>query len=137
MHLFAALLAELVEEPEHRRAIPARGRPHEPAAVVVDHHGEVALALAVADLVDPDPLETGEQIDLPARFGRDPLADLADGAPRDPHQRSDRGLRGVHRKPRGLVLEGPREPRAMARPRQRAHHDAVRAQLTLGASAST
>jgi hypothetical protein len=29
---------------------------------VVDHHGEVAVAALVADLVDPDPAQTGEPI---------------------------------------------------------------------------
>ena len=56
-HLFAALFPELVEEPEHRRAIAASACPHQPAGVVVDHDGQVAVALAVRDLVDPDPLE--------------------------------------------------------------------------------
>jgi hypothetical protein len=46
------------------------------------------LTAAVADLVDPDPLEIGCVL----RFAGDPLTDLADRAPRDPHQRRDRGL---------------------------------------------
>ena len=46
----------------------------------------------MADLVDPDPPEAIEQVDLALRLGSDPLKDPADRPPRDPHQRSHRGL---------------------------------------------
>jgi hypothetical protein len=51
-----------------RYTVAARGGPHEPAAVMVDHDGQVSLAFAVADLVDPDPPQPVEQIDLSCRF---------------------------------------------------------------------
>jgi hypothetical protein len=38
----------------------ARCGPHQPAGVVVDDDGQIALTLAVADLVDPDPAQPGE-----------------------------------------------------------------------------
>jgi hypothetical protein len=119
LDLFATLVTELVEEREHRLAVPARGGPHQPAAVMVHDDGQVALTLAVADLVDPDPPEPVEQIDLALRLGRDPLEDRADRPPRDAHQRRDRSLRRVHRQPRDLVLEGPGEPGVMTGPRHR------------------
>jgi hypothetical protein len=46
----------------------------------------------VADLVDPDPTQPVEQIDLADSLGRDPLEDRADRPPRNAHQLSDRGL---------------------------------------------
>jgi len=92
---------------------------------MIDHDGEVSLALAVADLVDPDPPQPIKQIDLAHRLGRDTLEDRADRPPRDAHQLRDRGLRRVHRQPRDLVLERPREPRAMPRPRHRAHDNTM------------
>jgi hypothetical protein len=60
--------------------------------VVIDDNGQVPLAFAVADLVDPDPTQPVEQIDLADSLGRDPLEDRADRPPRDAHQLSDRGL---------------------------------------------
>ena len=125
LQLFAALFAQLVEEREHRGAVAARGGPHQPAGVVVDDDSQIALALAVAYLVDPDPLEVREQVDLTRGFGADTLEDAPDRPPADPHHLSDRRLGRVHGKPRGLVLEVAREPRAMARPWHRADDDAV------------
>ena len=92
---------------------------------MVDHDGEVSLAFAVADLVDPDPPEPVEQIDLAHRFASDALEDRPDRPPRDAHQLRDRGLRRVHRQPRDLVLERAREPGVVPSPRHRAHNDSV------------
>jgi hypothetical protein len=125
LDLFAALFAELVEEALDRLAVtPGRG-PHQPAAVVIDDHGQVALALAMRYLVDADPAQPVEQIGVLAGLGGAALADTADRAPRDAHQLRDRGLRGVDRQPHRLILKRLREPRAMPRPRHRAHHHAV------------
>jgi hypothetical protein len=66
--LFAALLTERVEERKHRLAVASRSGPHEPAPVMVDHDGEVALAFSVADLVGLDPPQPVERIDLSCRF---------------------------------------------------------------------
>ena len=49
------------------------------------------------DLIDADALEPREQVTAGLCFGGDPGADPANGAPRDPHQRGDRGLRAVNR----------------------------------------
>ncbi len=125
LDLLAALLAQFVEERLHGLAVTAGCRPDQPAAVVADDDGQVALALAMAYLINPDPPEAVEQIDFLLGLGRDSLADLTNRPPRDPHQLGDRGLRRVDRQPRGLVFERRREPRPMARPRHRADHDAV------------
>jgi hypothetical protein len=46
--LGAALLAEGVEEPLQGGLLPAGCGPHQPAGVVVDHHGQVPLLAFVA-----------------------------------------------------------------------------------------
>jgi len=51
---------------------------------MVDHDGQVPLALAVTDLVDPDPPQPVKQIDLALGLAGDPFDDRADGPPRDP-----------------------------------------------------
>jgi hypothetical protein len=61
---------------------------------VIDDDGQVPVAFAVADLVDPDPAQIGEQVALADGFGGDALADRADRAPRDPQQLGD-GLLGT------------------------------------------
>jgi len=55
------------------------------------------VAFAAADLINPDTPQAVEQIDLPAGLGSDPLEDLTDRAPRDPHQLGDGALGGIHR----------------------------------------
>jgi len=47
--------AQLVEERPHRVGVTALSRPHQPAGVVIDHHRQVPVPLAVGDLIDPDP----------------------------------------------------------------------------------
>jgi hypothetical protein len=94
---------------------------------MVDHDGQVPLTLAVADLVDPDPPEFIEQIDLAHGLGGDPCDDRADRSPRDTHQLSDRGLRRIHGQPADLILKRACEPRVMPGPRHRADHDTMAA----------
>ncbi len=53
LELLAALGAVRVEVRQRRGAIAAGRGPHQSTGVMVDHDGHVALALAVADLVDP------------------------------------------------------------------------------------
>src|ERR1700716_2848072 len=55
-----------IEEGVHGRAFPARTGPHQPAAVVVYHDGQVLVAALVGDLVDPDPLQAGGRAAPPA-----------------------------------------------------------------------
>ena len=63
--------AQVVEEPVQRRGVAVLARPYQPARVVIDHDQQVALALAVADLVDPDPAQPGQPVDR-GRRGRPP-----------------------------------------------------------------
>ena len=62
LDLLAALFAEQIQELLDRLAVAAGSGPHQPAGVVVDHDGEVSLAFADRDLIDPDPLEPREQV---------------------------------------------------------------------------
>ena len=106
-------------------AVAAGGRPDQPAAVVIDDNGQVALPAAMAYLINADPPQPGEQIDLALRLIGDAFADPADRSPRDTHQLRNRGLGAVDGQPRRLVLERAREPRVVTRPRHRADHDTV------------
>ena len=62
---------------ERAPVITTRSGPHQPAGVMVDHDGQVSLPLAMRDLVDPDPLQPVEQIDLRALLIGNALKDLA------------------------------------------------------------
>ena len=57
-----ALVPQGIEGPGQGGPVPARLSPDQVAGVVVEDHGQVALPLAVADLVDPDPLEVGKEV---------------------------------------------------------------------------
>jgi len=87
--LLAALVAQRVEERLHRLAVASGDGPHQPPRLVVDDDSQVALADAMRDLVDPDPPQPGEQVELALRFAADALADPAHSPPGDPQQLSD------------------------------------------------
>jgi len=93
--------------------------PHEAAGVVVDDHGQVPMAFADRDLIEPEPRESREQVASLLGLRGDALADPPDGPPRDPHQMTDRGLAGVDRQPRDRVFEAAREPGVVPGPRHR------------------
>ena len=50
--------AEFVEEHVQRGVVAAGSGPHEPAAVMIDDHDQIAVPALVGDLVDPDPAES-------------------------------------------------------------------------------
>src|SRR3954466_10300537 len=125
LKLGAAVLAEPRQERLDGRAVTARSGPDQPDAVVVDHHGEVALPAADRDLIHADAPELGEHIPPPAGLVGHALTDPADRAPTRAHQRRDRARRRVHRQPRRLVLKGRGEPRAVARPGHGGDDDAM------------
>jgi hypothetical protein len=79
----------------------------------------------MADLIDPDPAQPGEQITARAGLGGDTRADRADRAPGDPHQLGDRPLGALDRQPRRLVLKAPGKARRVPGPRHRAHDHAM------------
>src|SRR5262249_55900936 len=119
-----ALRAEQIEEALDGRAVAAVRGPDQAAAVMVDDDGDVALALAVGELVDADPLQAGERVAAPAGLlDHHPLDDPADGRPGDAHQLADRALRAVCRQPGDLVLEVARKPGAVPRPRHARDHN--------------
>ena len=77
----ASGLAELVVERLQGGGVLALGGPHHPPGlVVVGDHGQVAVALAVADLVDADPQQPGQPagVDL---LGDDPVHDARRRSP--------------------------------------------------------
>ena len=98
---------------------------HQAPGVVVDDDGEVLVALLVGDLVDADLPQPGELIDRGGGVGPVAGDDRSDGAPRDPHQLTRRGLRGLRRQPRNLLIERERMPGPVARPRHPGDDDAV------------
>jgi hypothetical protein len=120
-----ALFAEQIQELLDRLAVPARTGPHEPAGVMVHDNGEVSLPLADRDLIHPDPLQAREQVAGGELLIGHPGADPADRSPRDPHQLRDRGLGGLHRQPRDLILELAGEHGVVSGPRDRRHNHAV------------
>ena len=125
-----ALGAQLAEEALDRLLVTPLGRPDEPARVVADDDADIALALAVGELVDPDPLQAAQGIAAPALLvGDDPLDDPPDRVPGDAHQLADRALRALRRQPGDLLFELTREPRIVPRPGQAGDDDAVLAAL--------
>jgi hypothetical protein len=118
-------------------AVTTGRSPDQAAGVVIDDDGQVALTLAMRDLIDPDPSQTVEQIDLALRLIADAFADRADRPPGDTHQLRDSGLRRVDGQPPRLVLKRPGEPRVVTRHGTAQTTTPCRRQRTLGASAST
>jgi hypothetical protein len=125
LDLGAALGAELVEKPAQRVRVAARGGPHQPPLIVIDHHGQVVVVFLVADLIDPDPAQPGQPVGPGGGVRSDPGDDRPHGAPGDPHQRHHRGLRAGHRQPGNLIVERSGVPGIVARPRHRRHHHPV------------
>jgi hypothetical protein len=70
LDLLAARFAELVKERLDGLAITASRSPRQPAAVVIDD-GQIALALAMGYLIDPDPAQAIEQVCLALSLGSD------------------------------------------------------------------
>jgi hypothetical protein len=130
LELPAAFFAEQLQELLDCRSVTAWGDPHEPAAVVVHDDGQVPVAASMREVIDPDPLQAGEQVAVGDRLLRDPLADRSDGPPRDAHQLRYRLLGRVDRQPAALILERDGEPAVMPGPRDRRHDHPVR--LTTG-----
>ena len=75
LDLFAARFAELVEEALDDLAVAAGGCPDQPAGVVVDDDGQVALALTMRYLIDPDPSQAVQEIGFLLGFRGDTLDD--------------------------------------------------------------
>ena len=121
---FPPLLSELVEEGvEGLRALPLGG-PDDAVPVVVDHRGDVAVPLAVAELVHADAPQAVQPVGVEL-LGDDALDDVAHGAPGDPHHSGDLGLVGDLREVGGHLLEGPGEAAPRPGPGDELHADAA------------
>jgi hypothetical protein len=79
-----ALGAERVEEAVQGGLVMAGRGPDQPAGVVVDHHRQVAVALAVGDLVDADAAQPFQAVDVGPGLLGDAGEHPADGAPGHP-----------------------------------------------------
>jgi hypothetical protein len=121
----APLGPEGIEERLEGRLRSTVGGPHEASGVMVDDDHEIALAAPVADLVDPDPDETGERVASGPRVGDDPGDDRSDRPPGDPGQDPDGALRAVRREPGDGVIEDVCVTGPMARPGHRSDDDPV------------
>ena len=93
---------------------------------MVDDHGDVRVALAMAGLVHADRVQAVERrrhrrLDA----FRDPTGDGAGGPPRHMKETADRLLVRDRHQPRALRLEIPGEPAARFRPRHGGDHDAA------------
>src|SRR2546430_157573 len=108
----AAATAEGQEEAGQGGLVAALGGPDQATPLVVDHHRQIALALAEGDLIDAQPTQSGELEVGPVQPPGDPLQDASHRAPGDPHQHGHGRLRALHCQPGDLVLEGPCEPAA-------------------------
>ena len=123
--LLASLRTKRVKEAAQRRRVVAGRGPHQPASVVVDHHGEVAVALLVGDLVDPDPGQPLQPVAGLLGIGDHAGNDPPHRRPRHPQQLVHRLLGGVDRQPRRGVVERAGMAGAMARPGHAGHHHSV------------
>lgn len=57
-----------VEELPQGGTVTTRSSPHQPAAVVINHHSQVLVVALVGDLINPDPAQPREQIDPLFRY---------------------------------------------------------------------
>jgi hypothetical protein len=123
--LLATLGTKRVEAAAQRRGVMPGRRPHQPAAVVVDHHRQVPVALLVGELVDPDPGQPREPVGGLLGIGDHAGDDPPDRRPRHPQQLAHRLLGGVDRQPRRGVVERTGMAGAVARPGHAGHHHPV------------
>lgn len=120
------LAGELSEEQvEHVLAVSVV-RPDYPVPLVVDDHGDVRMALAVAGLVHAD---RREMVERRGHRGLEPFGDpmgyVARGAPCDVREPAHGLLVRDRHRPRALPLEIPGEPAAGLRPRRHRHDHAA------------
>jgi hypothetical protein len=103
----------------------ARGGPHQPPGVVVDHHRQVSVALLVGHLIDADPPQPGKAVPAGLGVGDDAGDDAPDRRPGHPQQLTDRLLGGVDRQPGSGVVECAGVASAVACPGHGGHHHPV------------
>ncbi len=116
---------ERVEESAQGGHVPARGRPHQPATVMVDNNSQILVATLVGDLINPDPPQVGERVIELLHVTPDPGDDRPHRTPRDPHQLGDRGLRRLSRQPGNVRVEVMGMPGLMPCPRNGRDRDTM------------
>ena len=120
--------AELVEEPAQGVLVAALGGPHQPARPVINHDSQIAMSLAIGNLVDADPGQPRQQVVGVAAVGDHPGHDRRHGAPGDAQKHREHAQRRVRGQPRAGVLEQPGVAGARPRPwHVRHHHPMLRA----------
>ena len=117
---------ERVEEPSQRGLVAAGRGPHQRAAVVIDDHGQVAVATLVGDLVDPDPTQPGETVHPGVDVGRDAGHDRPHRPPGDAHQLDHRRLGALRGQPRHRLVEVAGVPDSVTGPRHLDHRGTMR-----------
>ncbi len=103
------LWAELPEERRQRLSASSFRCPDDSARDVVDDHGDVVVSFSVGELVDPDEAQTVEPGGVKS-LADDPLHDLANGDPGDPHDLGHRSLVGHAGQVRRGLLKRRAEP---------------------------
>jgi len=123
--LLADVVAGSGEEREQGGLVLPGVRKEEPACVVVDDDGQVAVAAAVAHLVDADAANTFKAPMKRLGLLGHPFHDGDDAAPRNVEDLRHGGLVGSARQPGDEVLERSGEARARPCPRDMLDHHAV------------
>jgi len=84
-------VGQLIEERVEDGGVLARLAPDDRAGVVVGYQGQIPVVFAPGDLVDTDVDQPAQPVRV-EHVDHDPLADRADGAPRNPGEAGDRSL---------------------------------------------
>jgi len=117
LELSRSLRPQASEEAQQGLDLAVLARPHDPAAEVVDDHGEVLVVPTVADLVHPDhPQAVEVAIAVPLALDH-PVDDVAHGGPGEAEVLGHGGEIAALSQPGDLLLEGAGESAAVLGPR--------------------
>jgi hypothetical protein len=121
--------AEFVEEHVQCSFAAAGSGPDKTAGVVIDHDDQETVPTFVGDLIDPDPTQPFETVDVGFDVIVDPGDDRPDRSPRHPQQLTSRALRGSDSKPGRHRVEITGMASTVSRPRNSCDGRAVRSAL--------
>jgi hypothetical protein len=107
--------AQRGEERAQRVTVGALAGPHLPARRVVDDPQQVAMPLAVGDLVYTDALQARQPVGPPGQLRGDPHDDADHRAPGHPYQPDHHRLRRVRGQPRHRVFKSSGASKAYAK----------------------
>ncbi len=116
MKLGCPLGAQLPEEPKQRLNLTVFSGPNHPAREMVDHHGQVPVTLAVANLVHSNDLQSVQPLPLVPLLLYHPTDDPPNRAPRDAEILGHRAQVAPLSQPGDFLLEGNREAAAVLGP---------------------